>query len=291
MPRGASGLSMAAGLVLIGIGPGGIGGMTRDAISAAKDADYRRYEAYTALWSQEDLESLEGEIGEIRKVMRPEVEDPVELLALAKTHSVALLVVGDPLQATTHVDLQLQALEAGVQCTVIHGVAITGLVTGAVGLSNYRFGRQTTLTYPYGGWIATSPLEVIAVNRIQGLHTLALLDLDPTGEGVGGQKPMQPKDAADAMERMALKLSETLGELPKDSNFDLMKIEACNKITKDFAELMVVLCSDMGTPEQSITYLSIEELANAENGRLHCIIIPSEPSDVELSALSRWSKK
>lgn len=291
MPRGASGLSMAAGLVLIGMGPGGIGGMTRDAISAAKNADFRRYEAYTALWSQSDLEILENEIGEIQKVMRPEVEDPVELLSLAKTHCVALLVVGDPLQATTHVDLQLQAIESGVECTVIHGVAITGLVTGAVGLSNYRFGRQTTLTYPYGGWVATSPLEVIAVNRIQGLHTLALLDLDPTGEGVGGQKPMQPKDAADAMTRMALKLSENLGDLPEDSKFDLLKREACGKITKDISELMVVLCSDMGTPEQSIVYLSIEDLAHAENGRLHCIIIPSEPSDVELSALSRWSKK
>ena len=158
--------------------------MTIAAVNAAKNADYRRYEAYTALWSDEDLAELESEIGEIQKVMRPEVEDPVELLQLAKNETVALLVVGDPLQATTHVDLQLQASEAGIECTVIHGISITGLVTGSIGLSNYRFGRQTTLTYPYGGWIATS-LEVIALNRIQGLHTLALLDLDPTGEGTG----------------------------------------------------------------------------------------------------------
>ena len=125
--------------------------MTRAAIEAAKNADYRRYEAYTALWSNEDLEALEAEIGDIQRVMRPEVEEPVELLQLAKSNIVALLVVGDPLQATTHVDLQLQAQEAGVECSVVHGVSITGLVTGAVGLSNYRFGRQTTLTYPYGG--------------------------------------------------------------------------------------------------------------------------------------------
>ena len=171
MPTGASGLSMAAGLVLIGMGPGGIAGMTRAAIQAAKNADHRRYEAYTALWSDGDLAGLESEIGPIERVMRPEVEDPVELLELAKDGVVALLVVGDPLQATTHVDLQLQAAEAGVDCTVIHGLSITGLVTGAIGLSNYKFGRQTTLTYPYGGWVATSPLEVIAINRAQGLHT------------------------------------------------------------------------------------------------------------------------
>ena len=280
---------MAAGLVLIGIGPGGVDGMTRAAINAAKNADFRRYEAYTALWSPADLDLLESEIGEIQRVMRPEVEDPVELLELAKENVVALLVVGDPLQATTHVDLQLQAAEAGVECTIIHGVSITGLVTGAVGLSNYRFGRQTTLTYPYGGWIATSPLEVIALNRIQGLHTLVLLDLDPSGEGTGGQKPMQPADAADAMKRMAGKLIAGLGEINEESPLDALKRQACKEICKDISSLMIVLCSDMGTSEQSISYLSINDLNNGPRGRLHCLVVPAEVSDVEFTALMRWS--
>ncbi len=273
------------------MGPGGITGMTRAAIEAAKNADYRRYEAYTALWSQDALEDLESEIGEIQKVMRPEVEEPVELLELAKQSSVALLIVGDPLQATTHVDLQLQALEAGVTCSVIHGISITGLVTGAIGLSNYRFGRQTTLTYPYGGWVATSPLEVIAMNRYQGLHTLALLDLDPTGEGVGGQIPMQPKDAADAMTMMSNKLSDDIQEMPNDSILDQIRIDACKQICQDIPELMVVLCSDMGTSEQNITYCKLSELPSAKTGRLHCLVVPAKPSDVEEMALSRWGKK
>ena len=265
--------------------------MTRAAIEAAKNADYRRYEAYTALWSNEDLEALEAEIGDIQRVMRPEVEEPVELLQLAKSNIVALLVVGDPLQATTHVDLQLQAQEAGVECSVVHGVSITGLVTGAVGLSNYRFGRQTTLTYPYGGWVATSPLEVIALNKKQGLHTLALLDLDPTGEGVGGQRPMQPADAKDSILRMGSKLLENLDNYSKDTPFDLLKYESYSEICEDLSSLMVVLCSDMGTEKQSISYLSVDDLSNAKNGGLHCLIVPASPSDVEISALSRWSKK
>ena len=291
MPTGASGLSMAAGLVLIGMGPGGVAGMTRAAILAAKNANYRRYEAYTALWSDDDLADLESEIGHIEKVMRPEVEDPVELLRLAKSEVVALLVVGDPLQATTHVDLQLQAEEAGVDCTVIHGVSITGLVTGAIGLSNYKFGRQTTLTYPYGEWVATSPLEVIATNRMQDLHTLALLDLDPTGEGVGGQVPMQPKDAANSMLLMAKKLENSYEEMSDESTFDKLKIEACKKICEEINSLMVVLCSDMGTPEQNITYLPLSELSNAEVGRLHCLVIPAKLGDVEDSAVRRWGKE
>ena len=282
---------MAAGLVLIGMGPGGIGGMTRAAIQAAKNADHRRYEAYTALWSDGDLANLESEIGPIEKVMRPEVEDPVELLELAKDGVVALLVVGDPLQATTHVDLQLQAAEAGIDCTVIHGISITGLVTGAIGLSNYKFGRQTTLTYPYGGWVATSPLEVIALNRMQGLHTLALLDLDPTGEGVGGQIPMQPKDAANAMFLMAEKLKNSYEEMQCESTFDKLKIEACKAICEDVNSLMVVLCSDMGTPQQNITYLPLSDLSNAKLGRLHCLVIPAKLGDVEDSAIRRWGKE
>ncbi len=281
---------MAAGLILIGMGPGGVSGMTVAALDAAKKADYRRYEAYTALWSDDDLSTLEAEIGEIQKVMRPEVENPVELLQLAKNGIVALLVVGDPLQATTHVDLQLQAKEAGVDCTVIHGISVTGLVTGSIGLSNYRFGRQTTLTYPYGGWVATSPLEVIALNRMQGLHTLALLDLDPTGEGVGGQVPMQPKDAANAMFLMAEKLKNSYEEMPCESTFDNLKIEACKAICEDVGSLMVVLCSDMGTPEQEITYLPLSDLSSAKVGRLHCLVIPAKLSDVEDSAIRSWGK-
>ena len=284
-------MSMAAGLILIGMGPGGINGMTRAAINAAKNADYRRYEAYTALWSKDALEGLEAEIGEIQKVMRPEVEDPVELLELAKSSTVALLIVGDPLQATTHVDLQLQAVEAGVRCSVIHGISITGLVTGAVGLSNYRFGRQTTLTYPYGGWVATSPLEIIAINRYQGLHTLALLDLDPTGEGVGGQIPMQPADAANAITMMSNKLSSAIEEMRDESVMERMRIEACKQICQNISELMVVLCSDMGTPEQNITYCKLSDLSSAATGRLHSLVIPAKPGDVEEVALMRWGKK
>ena len=93
------------------------------------------------------MANLEFEIGQIEKVMRPEVEDPVELLRLAKDEVVALLVVGDPLQATTHIDLQLQAEEAGVDCTVIHGISITGLVTEQLDYLTINLGRQTTLTY------------------------------------------------------------------------------------------------------------------------------------------------
>ena len=265
--------------------------MTLEAIEASKNADRRFYESYTALWSEKNLKELEEEIGEITTVMRPEIENPVEILELAKSSCVAILVVGDPLQATTHVDLQLQAMENGVTCRVIHGTSITGLVTGAVGLSNYKFGRQTTLTYPYNGWVATSPLEVIATNRIQNLHTLVLLDLDPTGEGVGKQIPMSPLNASNSLLLMSEKLKNSVDDFPRDTKYQLMKIDACKAICSEIGSLPVVLCSDMGTDDQVIAYTNVENLGNFAYGRLHCLIIPAELSDTEEKALYRWSKE
>ena len=54
-----------SGLMLIGMGPGRISSMTIEAKQAAIAADYRRYEAYTALWPSNELKTLENEIGKI----------------------------------------------------------------------------------------------------------------------------------------------------------------------------------------------------------------------------------
>ena len=289
MTAGNSAELPKSGLLLVGMGPGRIGSMTIEAKNAAKSADFRRYEAYTALWPADELAKLEEDIGDIEMVMRPEVESPTELLDLAKNHLVALLIVGDPLQATTHVDIQLQALEAGINCIVFHGISITTLVTGAVGLSNYRFGRQTTITYPYGGWVATSPLEVIAVNFFQNQHTLALLDLDPTGAGTGKQIPMQPGDAYVSLDLMKEKLSSNMSDMPEDNTIDSMKKLAFKEfIDKDLDSIKVVLCADMGTKDEKITYTTVGDLKNLDGGRLNCLIFPAITSEVEEKALLRW---
>ena len=289
MTAGNSAELPKSGLLLVGMGPGRISSMTIEAKNAAKSADFRRYEAYTALWPADELAKLEEDIGDIEMVMRPEVESPTELLDLAKNHLVALLIVGDPLQATTHVDIQLQALEAGINCIVFHGISITTLVTGAVGLSNYRFGRQTTITYPYGGWVATSPLEVIAVNFFQNQHTLALLDLDPTGAGTGKQIPMQPGDAYVSLDLMKEKLSSNISDMPEDNTMDSMKKLAFKEfIDKDLDSIKVVLCADMGTKDEKITYTTVGDLKNLDGGRLNCLIFPAITSEVEEKALLRW---
>ena len=277
------------GLVLIGMGPGKFSSMTIEAKQAAKLCDILRYEAYTALWPQDELDLLEAECGEITKVMRPEIETPELLLELARDSLVGLLVVGDPLQATTHVDLQLQAAEAGIECITFHGISITTIVTGALGLSNYKFGRQTTLTYPYGGWVATSPLEVIAMNMSLGQHTLALLDLDPTGAGTGQQKPMMPADAVQSVVSMIDKLKDNFDDLLNDSPYDAFKIESLRTILNiPLNDFRVILCSDMGTPSQNIIATNLEALPQINGGSMNCLVFLGNMSDVEEKALLRW---
>ena len=281
-----------AGLLLVGMGMGRMEGMTQEALHAATIADHRRYEAYTALWPEEELGRLEAAIGPIQRVMRPEVEEPDELFALAQQSLVALLVVGDPLQATTHVDLQLRAEEMGVECRVFHGISITSVVTGAVGLSNYKFGRQTTLTYPYGDWVATSPLEVLASNWEQNLHTLALLDLDPTGLGTGDQRPMRPEDAVQSMRLMWYKLQETAEEPLSEDYVRLAFRQMATKLylQQNFDDIPVVLCADMGTPEQSIVATTLGTLGEEKGGRLNSLIFPAGTGEVEEKAVLRWKR-
>ena len=134
--------------------------MTQEAINAARLADHRRYEAYTALWPQDELDKLEDQVGSITKVMRPEIEDATELLELAKSNLVAVMIVGDHCKQLRTSIYNFKQMK-WVTCKVMHGISITTILSGAIGLSNYKFGRSTTLTYPYGGWIATSPLEVL----------------------------------------------------------------------------------------------------------------------------------
>ena len=277
------------GLVLIGMGPGMLASMTNEAITAAKSADFRYYEAYTAVWPKEELSRLEMEIGLIQQVMRPEIEHPEEILDLSKENLVAVLIVGDPLQATTHVDLQLQAMEQEVECRIIHGISITNIVTGAIGLSNYKFGRQTTLTYPYANWIATSPLEVLAINRIMGQHTLALLDLDPTGAGIGQQQPMRPGDAVESIRLMIDKISTEIENIDDSDAFGKLKKQAIGElIATKFTDLPVVLCSDMGADSQSIIYSNLASLGDLPGGKMNCLVFPASTSDVEEKALLRW---
>ena len=97
---------VASGLWLIGIGPGDLDHMTERARSVARGCSRRFLEGYTAVLPPTEEERLESVVGGWERLMRDGVEKPDELLDLARSGPVALLVVGDPMQATTHIDME-----------------------------------------------------------------------------------------------------------------------------------------------------------------------------------------
>ena len=131
-------------------------------------------------------------------------------------------------------------------------------------MQSYRFGRQCTFAYPYGDYLPTSPLEIIVQNRARDLHTLVLLDLDPTGMGEGVQKPMSPRIAIEVLRKMGQKLDQ------------------------DVDDWTLILCSDMGTSDARIKVGKGNEIMQIEGGRIHWLVVPASLHDVEEIALSRW---
>ena len=201
--------------------------------------------------------------------MRPDIEMPEELLRLARSSVVALLVVGDPMQATTHVDLLLRARDAGLDTEIIPGISATTLAITLSGLQSYRFGRQVTLPFPYGDYLPVSPLRYILDNKSRNLHTLVLLDLDPTGLGVTSPVHMSPAEAGGVLLKMVEKYS-----VEDDSEMGAVK---------GVSDWPVIVLSDLGTRESRVCSTNIRGISNVKGGRIHCLILPSSMDDLEQS--------
>lgn len=160
-------------LYLIGLGLGNEKSITIEGLEAAKKCECY-FESYTSKY--DSIEKLEKLIGKkITILKRGDVEeDSQKLLDFAKEKDVALFVIGDPLAATTHADLIIEAKKQKIQARIIHNASIFSAI-GETGLQLYKFGRAATIPYIRQ---TESVKGAIEGNRKLGLHTLLLLDLD-----------------------------------------------------------------------------------------------------------------
>lgn len=160
---------------LIGIGLNDEKDMSHKGVEAAKKCERVYLEDYTGLYGG-TIESLNKLIGKgIIRVDRKDIEqNPGENVLFGK--DAALLVMGDPMVATTHQDLVLRARQKGHDVRIIHGSSVQSAICEC-GLQSYKFGRTTTIAYPEGSYFPLSPYDVICENIGRGLHTLCLLDL------------------------------------------------------------------------------------------------------------------
>jgi diphthine synthase len=167
-------------LAFVGLGLDDERGLSARALDALRAAGTVFAEEYTAVAPPGTLERVARAIGQpVRRLDRPLVESEAPIVEALGRGNVALLVVGDPFAATTHVALRLAAERTGHTWRYLPNASILTAAPGFLGLMPYRFGRTVSLPFPAPGYAPTSPVEQIGANRARDLHTLVLLDLRP----------------------------------------------------------------------------------------------------------------
>ena len=267
-------------LYVIGLGLGDEKDITVRGLELVKSSDKVFLEAYTSILggvSKERLEEFYEK--EVTVADRGLVENDAEdlIIAPAKTQSVAFLVVGDPVCATTHTDLVLRAKEMGVKVELVHNASIMG-AAGACGLQLYNFGQTVSIPFFDEKWRPTSFYPKIKYNRLGGMHTLCLLDIkvkEPDFEAMmrGATKFLPPRymSVSVAAEQL-LEAEETHGEGVYHGT-----------------KTLCVGLARMGQPTQKIVAGTLQELTQIDMGEpLHSLIICGDLHDLELEVLKEY---
>lgn len=167
-------------LVFVGLGLHDERGISIRGLNEIRRADQIYIELYTSAMPNLSLQSLEKMLNKkVVQLTRTDLEENANktILKTAANRRVALLVPGDPLVATTHINLRISAEKIGIKTKVIHGASITSAAPGLAGLQNYKFGRSVTIPFPEANHLSETPYNVIFENRKSDLHTLIFLDV------------------------------------------------------------------------------------------------------------------
>ena len=248
-------------LYFIGLGLNNEKDISINGLEAIKKCDIVYLENYTSILNRkkEDLEKFYNE--KIILARRNLVEsDENEILENAKARNVAFLVAGDPLVATTHIDLFLRAKKEGIKCNVIHNSSIISAV-GVTGLQVYKFGKTTSI--PLKNEDVEAPYDVLKDNLNLELHTLFLLDLEPDEE-----KFLSVNDAIRYLLKVELKRNE-----------------------KRFSEkTLCVGCARIGSENQVVKSGTARDLLKHNFGKpVHCLIVSGKLHFMEEEALELYS--
>lgn len=167
-------------LVFVGLGLFDEMDISLRGLEEVRKADKVFAELYTSLMSGLSIQKLEKLVKKKISVISRQVleeEEGKRILQGAEKGKAVFLVPGDPLIATTHVDLRIRAEKMGIKTRIIHGASIISAVIGLSGLQNYKYGRSVTVPFPEKSFVPETPYVVIQINRRMGLHTLCFLDI------------------------------------------------------------------------------------------------------------------
>ena len=228
-------------LYLIGIGLSSEKDITVKGFETIKKCDFVYLESYTSILqcSIKDLERFYNK--KIIPADRKQIEiNTKEILDNAKKYDTALLIIGDPLCATTHISIILKAKQQNIPVKIINNASIVSAI-GMTGLEVYKFGKITSI--PFNNENIKTPFEVFKNNYKNNLHTLFLLDLDPINK-----KFMTIKQALEYLIKQGLS-----------------KDQLC------------IGCARIGSENPTIITGKTEEISNQDFGKPpYCLVIPAK---------------
>jgi len=219
-----------------------------DALEILKTCDKIYLENYTVNFPY-PIPELEKEYNvKITELSRTEVEDE-SILKIAKNEKVALLIYGDSLSATTHIQLILECKKQKIPYQVFHNASIMTAIA-ETGLQLYKFGKTASMP----NWAEhtnkpTSFMNYIKQNQSIDAHTLILTDI-------------------------GLEIKNAIIQLLESS--EQTKIKLPEKI---------IAFSNAGTPNQKIFYDTPNKLKDKNIQMPFCLIIPTKLHFIEEETL------
>ena len=249
-----------AELVFIGLGLFDEQDLTLRGLTELQSSDQIYAEFYTSKLQKFNQKQFEQQIGKkISVLSRQETEDGKIILDSAANKKTSFIVCGDPMMATTHVDLRVRAIQQGIKTKIIHNASIITAAPGLIGLQNYKFGRTTTLAYPEGNYFPMSPYEVIAENKKNNMHSLILLDIQQENN-----RYMTANDGLDLLMQMEDHFKKKI-------------------ITPD---TIVCVIAQAGSDQPIVLADTITNLQTKEFGPpLHTLVLPGDLHFMEIEAL------
>jgi diphthine synthase len=223
--------------------------MSLQGVKEARTAETVFAELYTSLMPELDTAKLEKLVEKtISFVSRQDLEEDCgkKILKAADKGKTVLLVPGDPLIATTHVDLRIRAERQGIKTRVVHGASIVSAVMGLSGLQNYKYGRSVTIPFS-NHVVAETPYNVIGENKKRGLHTLVFLDIKAEErQYMTVKEGLQALLSVEKQRRKRVVTSDTIaiGIARAGSNKPVVKADSINELLK----------FDFGAPPHSIVF-------------------------------------
>lgn len=275
-------------LYLIGLGLGDEKDITLKGLEAVKSCSKVFLESYTSVLLGGADEAL-GRLSalydkEIVVADRHLVESAAEqIYEPARDENVALLVVGDPVCATTHTDIMIRAKEYGCKVHIIHNASVMG-AAGSSGLQLYNFGQTISIPLYEGDWKPTSFVPKMEYNQLGGMHTLCLLDIkvkEPDFDAMmkGKRNVFLPPRFMTIQQACAQLIEARQIELSKSE--EEAEFPAYHPTTT-----LCVGLARLGQPSQQIVAGTLAELMEVDfGGPLHSLIVCGDLHDLEIEAL------